>query len=75
MVAVLRFLATFAVVVATMTASIIGLEGAQNPVAERIVAVIGLLIIAMCGAFGILGLAIGVRQAIERRLENRRRRF
>ena len=75
MIAILRFAAALLVVLAGMTALIIGLEGAQNPAAERMVAVVGLVIIAMCGAFGVVGIVIGLRQAIERRLENRRRRF
>lgn len=57
-----RFVAALMVMIATMIASIGGLERAQNPAAARGVAIMGLLIIAFCGAFGLLGIYLGAKR-------------
>ena len=66
-----RLIAIALMTAAMAIASIAGMQNAQNPQAAAGVAVIGLLIIAFCGAFAVFGIVLGVGQAIQQRLNER----
>ena len=63
MVPLLRIALTLAIALVAIIASITGFDGAQNPAAERGVAIIGCVIIAFSGAFALFGVYLGLRSS------------